>query len=305
MKTYCDRIDLTGKKIGMLTIIGEADEYIDAHSAWICKCNCGNTKIICSKDLIRSNPTRSCGCLYKRTSKYHLEIGQKFNRWTIIEPMTSSHEWKCKCNCGNIGIVKSSALVREMSKSCGCLTKELSRQRSIFQPGTVFGKLTIISVISHDKFECKCVCGDTRDLYRESIIRGTFKGCKCNPKISTHPLHGMFYSMMSRCHRPHDRNYINYGARGIRVYDEWRDNPAKFFQWMDDNLGPKPSHQYSLDRIDNNKGYEPGNLKWATPQEQNLNRRNSIVARTTENRRKQSLLSCLAALYEPQKLKFK
>ncbi len=237
--------------------------------------------------------------------KYHLEIGQKFNRWTIIESTHQQDQWKCKCNCGNIGIVQSSTLIRETSKSCGCLAIELTHQRSIFQSNTIFGKLTIISRVSRNKWKCKCVCGDTKDLDRGSITRGIFKGCKCNPKISTHPLSGMFRSMLHRCQNPHNRDYINYGARGIRVYEQWRYNPHVFFNWMDANLGPKPSPQYSLDRIDNNKNYEPGNLRWATPKEQNLNRRNSIAVRTTETRRKQFLLSCLATLYESQKPKFK
>lgn len=62
-----------------------------------------------------------------------------------------------------------------------------------------------------------------------------------------------------------------YGGRGITVCDEWR-NPFTFFRYLDEVLGPIPSTA-SLDRIDNNKSYEPGNIRWATPIEQFRNRR--------------------------------
>lgn len=75
-----------------------------------------------------------------------------------------------------------------------------------------------------------------------------------------------------RCHSPHNAAYKNYGARGIKVCDEWR-NPTTGFQDFIDHIGPKPSPSLSLDRLDNDKGYEPGNVAWRTRREQNLNRR--------------------------------
>lgn len=69
--------------------------------------------------------------------------------------------------------------------------------------------------------------------------------------------------------------YHRYGGRGIKVCDEWNryvvgiDEGFKAFL---EHIGPRPSKQYSVDRIDNNRGYEPGNVRWATAQEQAQNR---------------------------------
>lgn len=93
-----------------------------------------------------------------------------------------------------------------------------------------------------------------------------------------------------RCHNPNYHNYSDYGARGINVFDAWRrsnslskeDNLKKcklFEQYIRDNLGYRPSEEYSLDRIDNNGNYEPGNLKWSTRKEQANNQRKTISIR--------------------------
>lgn len=77
-------------------------------------------------------------------------------------------------------------------------------------------------------------------------------------------------SMLRRCNNASQQNYKDYGARGIRVCDEWSGEFGfeKFFE----HVGPKPSPKHSIDRIDGSKGYEPGNVRWATWAEQRLNR---------------------------------
>jgi hypothetical protein len=74
-----------------------------------------------------------------------------------------------------------------------------------------------------------------------------------------------------RCHNPKDKDYPAYGGRGIRVCDAWR---ASFREFLA-AVGPAPSPRHSLDRIDNDRGYEPGNVRWALPVEQANNRRNT------------------------------
>jgi hypothetical protein len=78
--------------------------------------------------------------------------------------------------------------------------------------------------------------------------------------------------MRRRCGSPRDKGWHLYGGRGITVYVEWRDDPTAFIAWIEATLGPKPIGG-SLDRIEGDGNYEPGNLRWATSAEQIANRR--------------------------------
>jgi hypothetical protein len=89
---------------------------------------------------------------------------------------------------------------------------------------------------------------------------------------SLHPHYNRWYSMVIRCENASHPTYRHYGARGIAVYSEWAKDPWSFFNYLDSELGPCPP-KHSLDRIDVNGNYEPGNLRWASPQEQAANRR--------------------------------
>ncbi len=93
--------------------------------------------------------------------------------------------------------------------------------------------------------------------------------------LTEHPLHSMWRAMISRCHSPADKDYQWYGGRErrpIRVARKW--HGAEGFYRFVEHVGPRPDgHQ--LDRIDNNKGYQPGNVRWVTSKTNNNNRRDN------------------------------
>jgi len=118
----------------------------------------------------------------------------------------------------------------------------------------------------------RCSCGNERVVQIRSLIAGTSKQCRDHqsglPNGSLHPLYGTWIKMRSRCRNPNDGDFKYYGARGVEVCARW----DSFWKFAAD-VGDKPSPQHSLDRIDNSGDYEPGNVRWATPQEQARNRR--------------------------------
>lgn len=75
--------------------------------------------------------------------------------------------------------------------------------------------------------------------------------------------------MKQRCLNPRDKKFQDYGGRGITICPEWRDSFVRFIA----DVGVKASAGVTLDRIDNDRGYEPGNVRWTTYHEQNMNRR--------------------------------
>ena len=130
------KIDLTGQKIGKLTVLHECEPR-GKKRYWHCFCECGNEKDIRMDKLTSSNPTKSCGCLIGETaSKIHFVdlTGQKFGRWTVIschgKNNFGEHLWNCKCSCGTEKIVLGHSLTNGHSQSCGCLKNELSGDRN-------------------------------------------------------------------------------------------------------------------------------------------------------------------------------
>lgn len=91
------------------------------------------------------------------------------------------------------------------------------------------------------------------------------------------PEYRCWKDMRARCNKSGHRLYPYYGGRGIKVCDEWND----FVPFLE-HVGRRPSSDHSLDRIENSKGYEPGNVKWATRIEQQNNTRQNVKVHTDD-----------------------
>jgi hypothetical protein len=89
------------------------------------------------------------------------------------------------------------------------------------------------------------------------------------------PEYQVWAQIVQRCFNPKCRKYPRYGGRGIAMHLPWRESFVAFFE----AVGPRPSSGYSIERIDNDKGYFPGNVKWATREEQARNKSTSCIVR--------------------------
>ena len=108
-----------------------------------------------------------------------------------------------------------------------------------------------------------------------NTVRAHMQRKKCAwPRVTKtgktrHPLYNTWENMIQRCYNPNHPQYYYWGGRGITVCVEWRHSFENFYA----HIGDKPTADHSLDRINNNEGYKPGNVRWATKKQQIENRR--------------------------------
>lgn len=155
--------------------------------------------------------------------------------------------------------------------------------------GTRFGRLFVIGrsdvvVRGHSTWVADCDCGRRVNVISNNLRRGLTRSCGCfaaeqasrlmtrhgyarKGRIATE--HKIWMQIIQRCRNPNDLSYKNYGGRGIRVCDRW----ANSFEAFLSDMGHRPSKLFSIDRINNDGNYEPGNCRWATAKQQAANRR--------------------------------
>jgi len=144
--------------------------------------------------------------------------------------------------------------------------------------GRKFNNLTALRYIKNSPngtavWLWKCECGNEYEADAWSVKRGATKGCGCvrgeRHKAFNSKEYHTWETMKGRCTRPNLRSYRYYGARGIRVCERWMNSFSAFME----DMGPKPTPKHTIDRINNDGNYEPGNCRWATMSEQNKNKR--------------------------------
>lgn len=145
-------IDEQGHKYGHLTVIELTKDKND-RTAWRCKCDCGNEKIVRGSDL-RKGKITSCGASCKAKEHFFYDLtGQRFGKLTVIERLPNNNKfnrilWRCICDCGQEKIVNSASLRSNKVRSCGCLHKEIQVQLHAKDlTNQTFGMLTAIKKI--------------------------------------------------------------------------------------------------------------------------------------------------------------
>lgn len=195
------RKDLNGMRFGKLIALELSENnpktIRDGKLRWKCQCDCGKISYVLPY-LLTTGRTKSCGCgkgenFKGKTTAIDL-TGKRFGRLTVLEREENYHykngglaaQWKCRCDCGNIVIKKSSGLLKGDVKSCGCLRKEIGNNPFAFEIGqeikTKHGRFTVInryreerelSDIKDKKYVCQCLdCGENNIILEHTLLEG-------------------------------------------------------------------------------------------------------------------------------------
>jgi len=153
--------------------------------------------------------------------------------------------------------------------------------------GETFGRLKVIEFIGSDsnrntKYLCECTCGNKVEVVAYSLVSGQTRSCGCLQKelmSKRRATHGMSHaseyyiwsSIKGRCYNKNDKGYVDYGGRGIDMYEGWKNSFEQFIY----DMGRRPNENYSIERADVNKGYHPDNCTWVLKEKQARNKRKS------------------------------
>lgn len=155
--------------------------------------------------------------------------------------------------------------------------------------GQKYNKLKVLEFAEikngHTFWKCLCDCGNTLNAEAYNLKSSHTKSCGCEKtrlikekvenswtKVDEYKVYS---GMLSRCNNPNNKSYINYGDRGIKVCKKWSEQRYGFLEFYK-SVGRRPTKHHEIERLDNNRGYEPGNCAWVIRDVNAKNKRNTL-----------------------------
>lgn len=194
--------NLTGLRIGKLTVLEPTEERVRSAVVWKCRCDCGNEIFVESRRL-KPGVVYSCGC-----EKTPDEIGKdltglRFGKLTVLKKSENKAKdgnplWLCRCDCGTITETTKRRLVTGSTRSCGCGRKPPLKDWI----GKRFGMLTVLSYARKENgfhiWHCRCDCGNEVDVRQSNLQSGWSASCGCarSPKKKLHYAEGTCVEML-------------------------------------------------------------------------------------------------------------
>ena len=242
-----------GKKFEKLTVISLDRKDSNNKKYYLCKCDCGNEKVIRSDSFV-TGKTKSCGCLNKEVNsnrkgeKVKDITGQVYGRLTALYRLDRTNKyynsfWICKCECGNEVEVRLSQLTTGKTKSCGCLNRELSSKRMKGSNHPMYG----IKGEAHHKWNPNLTDKDRHDKrdtvenchFRNSVFeRDNYTCVVCGNKgiLNAHHISNYYsdidnrynisngVTMCDKCHKAFHKKYGNKNNNKMQLEEFIKDN---------------------------------------------------------------------------------
>lgn len=279
----------SGDKHHKLTLTGKS--YFDNGKLYVeCICECG-TILFKHFGKLKSGHSKLCGNSKCRISE-NIDEGQTYGLLTLTgncERIGNNTLVEVICKCGTKTMKRINRLKDGSTKSCGSSSCRERLFDGIYMgyKGEVYFSFTLTGGSKIEKgirkAETKCICGRIKYVDLCDLKKGEIKSCGCKKieylkeaskthGFSDHPIYHSYCRMISRCFEVKDERFKDYGFRGIKVCDEWKNDFLSFYNWA---INAGWGKGLEIDRINNDGNYEPLNCRWATSAVQNRNKRNN------------------------------
>jgi len=195
-----------GLKLGMLTVVEEAEQGSLGSKQWLCKCDCGN-HVVLKDNILRKEYINNCGC----SSKFEDLSGQKYGLLTALERVNpvlpnGRPQWLCRCDCGVEKVFSIDYLKDKRVKIQNCGHLRAPKPKPEIEPGMKIGMLTVVKeagsgIHGGKQWLCKCDCENDFVALDTPLKRSRVKSCGCAHSFSEGDITGCRYGRLEVLYR--------------------------------------------------------------------------------------------------------